>query len=401
MKTSLFVFLLVLPVLAMAVSLDGWVDIQTGGDSLSPQMGRADLGGLLKGDNWTFVVHQRFSRVDSTGVVERILNTYSRTDVDFSIEAGPLTINPDICWTVDLGDNKPELVLPVQAGIVYREGFIRPGLGIEADVSENIHLFARGMYWNRDLIQEDDYDLAWTETRISGGVSWDTPWGPSLSVAGLNHKTSSDFINYEATWSRIDVSVAVQPQSLPLNMFVSGDVTYSTYDGSDFNDHDIADRLTSRVRLVQMVFPSISVNAIFESALDFDEGITRSACTSLESRIVYRFMRSQDIASSVVLFGKLSRSSIRTERAGIFSRVNLYKGLSILLEAQARVTPTSVAGAGPDRKRYVFGPGLEYQFGNTARIWGMVEQERTNLETNQNWWRIRAGLEFYPGTFNF
>ena len=184
-------------------------------------------------------------------------------------------------------------------------------------------------------------------------------------------------------------------------MFVSGDVTYSTYDGSDFNDHDIADRLTSRVRLVQMVFPSISVNAIFESALDFDEGITRSACTSLESRIVYRFMRSQDITSSVVLFGKLSRSSIRTERAGIFSRVNLYKGLSILLEAQARVTPTSVAGAGPDRKRYVFGPGLEYQFGNIARIWGMVEQERTNLETNQNWWRFRAGLEFYPGTFNF
>ncbi len=398
MKTSLFVFLLLLPVLAMAVSLDGWVDIQTGGDSLSPRMGRGNLGGLLKGGNWTLVVHQRFSREDSTGVVERILNTYSRTDVDFSIEAGPVTINPDVCWTVDLGDKKPEIILPVQAGVAYREGFIRPGLGIEADVSENIHLFARGMYWNRDLTQEDDYDLAWTETRISGGVTWDSPWGPSLTVAGLNHKTSSDFIDYESTWSRIDVNLAAQPQSLPLNMFVSGDVTYSTYDGSDFNDHDIADRLTSRVRLVQMVIPSMSVNAIFESAVDFDEGVTRSACTSLESRIVYRFMRSRDITSSVALYGKLSRSSIRTERAGIFSRVNLYKGLSILLEAQARVTPTSVAGAGPDRQRYVFGPGLEYQFGTAARVWGMVEQERTNLVTNQNWWRVRAGLEFYPGS---
>ncbi len=398
MKTSLFVFLLLLPVLAMAVSLDGWVDIQTGGDSLSPRMGRGNLGGLLKGGNWTLVVHQRFSQEDSTGVVERILNTYSRTDVDFSIEAGPLTINPDVCWTVDLGDKKPEIILPVQAGVAYREGFIRPGLGIEADVSENIHLFARGMYWNRDLTQEDAYDLAWTETRISGGVTWDSPWGPSLTVAGLNHKTSSDFIDYESTWSRIDVNLAAQPQSLPLNMFVSGDVTYSTYDGSDFNDHDIADRLTSRVRLVQMVIPSMSVNAIFESAVDFDEGVTRSACTSLESRIVYRFMRSRDITSSVALYGKLSRSSIRTERAGIFSRVNLYKGLSILLEAQARVTPTSVAGAGPDRQRYVFGPGLEYQFGTAARVWGMVEQERTNLVTNQNWWRVRAGLEFYPGS---
>ena len=271
--------------------------------------------------------------------------------MDFSIEAGPIRINPDVCWTVDLGDEKPEIILPLQAGIAYREGFIRPGLGIEADVSESIHLFAKGMYWNRDLVQEDGYDLAWTETRISGGVTWDTPWSTSLTVAGLNHNTSSDYIDYEATWSRIDINLAAQPQSLPLNMFVSGDVTYSTYDGLDFNDHDIADRLTSRVRLVQMVIPSVSVNTTFESVIDFDEGVTRSACTSLESRIVYHFMRSRDIASSIVVFGKLSRSSIRTERAGIFSRVNLYKGLSILLEAEARITPTSVAGAGPDLHR--------------------------------------------------
>ena len=79
MKTSLFIFLLLLPVIALGVSLDGWVDIQTGGDSLSPQMGRLDAGGILKGSNWTLVVHQRFSREDSTGVIERILNTYSRT----------------------------------------------------------------------------------------------------------------------------------------------------------------------------------------------------------------------------------------------------------------------------------------------------------------------------------
>ncbi len=401
MKTSTFLFLLLLPAMAMAVSVDGWMDIQTGGDSLSPQMGRMDLGGLLKGSNWSLVVHQRFSHGDSTGIVPRILNTYSRTDVDFSIEAGPVSINPDVCWTVDIGDKKPEIVLPGQAGVAYREGFIRPGLGIEAAVSEDIHLFARGLYWNRDLKQEDDYDLAWTETRLSGGVTWDSPWGPSLTVAGLSHTTSSDYIDYESTWNRVDINIALQPQSLPFNMFVNGDVTYSTYDGSDFLDHDIADRLTSRIRLVQMVFPSVSVNATFESVIDFDDGITRSACTSTESRIVYRFMRSREIPSVVVLSGKLSRSSIRTERAGIFTRINLYRGLSILFDAEARVTPTSVAGAGPDRKRSVLGPGLEYQFGTTARIWGMIEQERTNLETNQNWWRIRAGLEFYPGTFNF
>ena len=40
-------------------------------------------------------------------------------------------------------------------------------------------------------------------------------------------------------------------------------------------------------------------------------------------------------------------------------------------------------------------------FGTTARIWGVVEQERTNLAKNENWWRLQAGIEFYPGSFNF
>ncbi len=399
MKTSILIFLFLLPALAMAVSVDGWMDIQTGGDSLSPGMGRLDAGGLLKGGNWSLVVHQRFSHEDSTGIVPRILNTYSRTDVDFSIEAGPVSINPDVCWTVDIGDKKPEIVLPGQAGVAYREGFIRPGLFLEVDITENYRLFARGLYWNRDLKQEDGYDLAWTESHINGGLSCETQ-GLTLTMSGLYHKTSSDFIDYESTWNRFDIALSTKPQSLPANFYVTGDVMYSFYGGTNYLGDDLADRFTSRIRFARMIVPSLAVNTTFESVIDYD-GVIRSACTSLESRLVYRFMRSRDITSSVVVFGKLSRSSIRTERAGIFSRVNLFKGLSILLEAEARVTPTSVAGAEPDRKRYVFGPGLEYQFGTTARIWGMVEQERTNLETNQNWWRIRAGLEFYPGTFNF
>ncbi|NOQ22372.1 MAG: hypothetical protein GQ565_06960 [Candidatus Aegiribacteria sp.] len=399
MKTSIFLVLLLLPALAMAVSLDGWMDFQTGGDSLSPEMGRLDLGGLLKGGNWSLVIHERYSHEDSTGILPRILNSYSRTDVDFLIEAGPVRINPDVCWTVDLGDNKPEMVLPGQAGVAYREGFIRPGLSLEVDIAENYHLFARGLYWNRDLKQEDGYDLAWTESRVSGGLSCETP-GLTLSMSGLWHKTNSDLIDYESTWSRFDIALSTKPQSLPANFYVTGDVTYSFYGGTNYLGDDLADRFTSRIRFVRMIVPSLAVNTTFESVIDYD-GVIRSACNSVESRIVYRFMRSRDITSSVVLFGKLSRSSIRTERAGVFSRINLYRGLSLLLEAEARVTPTSVAGAGPNRKRYVFGPGLEYQFGTTARIWGMFEQERTNLEKNQNWWRVRAGLEFYPGSFSF
>ncbi len=398
MKT--FSLLLLLPVLAFAVTLDGWMDVQTGGDSLSPEPGRFELGGMLGTENWTLILEEQYSHEDTSGIVPKFLNTYSQTDIDLIVNAGPVAINPDLCWTVDLGD-KPEMVLPVQAGVAYREGYIRPGLSLAADISDDFHFFARGLYWNRDLRQEDDYDLAWTETRVSGGVSWETPWGPLLAVSGLSHKTDSDFINYESTWNRFDVSILTEPQSLPAHLFVTADLEYSMYNGSDFLGNDLADRLTTRIRLTRMVVPSFAINTTFESMIDFDDGVTRSACTSAESRILYRFMRSREVPSVITLSGKFSTSSIRTERAVLFSRINFYKGLSLLLNAEARSTPTSVAGAGNTRKRIVFGPGLEYQLGTALRVWGIIEQERTDLEEVEVWWRVRTGLEFYPGSLSF
>ena len=393
MKTLLLVILL--PALVFAVSLDGWIDFQTGGDSLSPEPGKLELGGMLRSDNWTLIIEEQYSHDDSSGIVQRILKTYSQTDVDFIVDVGPVTINPDLCWTVDLGD-KPELVLPVQAGVVYREGFIRPGLSLTADISEGMQLFARGLYWNRDLRQEDDFDLAWTESRVSGGISSETQ-GFTLSMSGLYHKTNSDFIDYESTWSRFDIAFSTVPQSLPANFYVTGDVTYSFYNGTNYLGDELADRISSRIRLVRMIIPSIAVNTTFESVIDYD-GEIRSACTSAESRILYRFMRSREVPSVITLSGKLSSSSIRTERAALFSRINFYRGLSLLLNAEARSTPTMVAGAGDTRKRIVFGPGLEYQIGTTLRVWGIIEQERTDLEEVEVWWRVRTGLEFYPGS---
>lgn len=399
MNTRLMLLVILLPSLASAVTLDSWMDMQTGGDSLSLQPGRLEVGGMLSGNNWTITLHEKFSHGDSTGLVPVFLNKYSQTDLDIRFDAGPVTINPDLCWTVDIGD-KPEMVLPRQAGVACREGFIRPGLGIEARVSDGIHLFARGLYWNRDLKQADEYDLAWTETRISGGFSWEMFHGHLLTVSGLNHRTNSDFIDYESSWSRFNLSISAENQPLPVQVYIDGDITYSLYQGTDYSEADLADRLTSRIRLTRMVAPSVSVNTTFESVLDFDDGVTRSACTSAESRIIYHFMRSREIPSAIVLSGKISRSSIRTERATLFSRINLFKGLSLLLNAEARVTPTSVAGADDSRKRVVFGPGLEYQLGTTLRVWGIIEQERTNLQENENWWRIRMGLELYPGSLN-
>ena len=105
--------------------------------------------------------------------------------------------------------------------------------------------------------------------------------------------------------------------------------------------------------------------------------------------------------SEIVLSGKLSTSSIRAERAALFSRINFYRGFSLLLNAEARSAPTMVAGASDTRKRIVFGPGLEYQLGTTLRVWGIIEQERTDLEEVEVWWCVRTGLEFYPGSLKF
>ena len=401
MKYLLVVIAALLAAPAFSADLDGWMNIETGGDSLSPAGGRLDLGGMLTGDDWQLVLQERYSGLDTTGQVKRFLGSYSRTDIDFSVKVGILTINPDLVYAVDVGDFEPEVVLPRQAGVAYRQGYIRPGLALEAQVAEDVKLFARGIYWNRDILQEDDYDLAWTDTRISGGVTWDAPLNTSLTIAGLTHNTTSDFIGYDKSWNRYDVKVALHPGSLPRNMYFSGDVSYSAYSGTDYNDRDIADRLTSRVRLVQLgLIPAVSVNTEFESVIDFDGGTARTACTSLESRLIWKFFRDREVTSAVILSGKTTRSSISTDQAELFSRLNIYRGFSFLANASARVTPTTVAGAGPDRQRYTFGPGLEYQFGNKVRIWGIIEQERTNLEQNENWWRIRSGLELYPGSIS-
>ncbi len=401
MKYLIIVSMLLLPASGLAsTTLDGWLDMQTGGDSLAISPGRMDIGGMLGGDGWTLLLRERFSRRDSTGITPRVLGTHSITDVDFIIAAGPVTINPEVSWVVDLGD-KPEIVLPLAAGEAYRQGYIRPGLSLSGDLNENIHLFASGLYWNRDLKQEDDYDLDWAESRISGGAAWDTPWGPTIAVSGVSHRTESDFIDYEASWSRIDFTAAAGRNDMPLGLQAQAEVTYSLYGGNDFLDREIADRFTARIRLARMVIPNFSVNTIFESVFDFDDGTVRTACNSGEARIMYRFLQSRDVPSQITLSGQLAVSSIRTSKLQLSSRVNLYRGLSLLLGAMLRETPTDVQKAGPDRQRLVFGPGLEYQLGTNARIWGMIEQERTNLEEVEVWWRLRAGLELYPGTLTF
>lgn len=383
------------------VTLDGWMDYQTGGDSLSPLPGRLDLGGMLSGSGWTFTLEERYSHRDSTGITPRVLGSYSTTDADFMIEAGPVTVNPDLRWVSDLGD-KPEMVLPMAAGVASREGYIRPGLTVSAAISESVRLFASGRYWNRDLVQEDGYDLDWAETRIGGGASWTSPWGPTLTVSGVGRNIRSDFIGYDASWSRVEVALGLDRRGLPLDLQMQSQVSYSIYDGSDYTDRDIADRLAGRIRLTRMIIPDyFTVNTTFETVFDIEGDCARTACTSGEARMLYRLPFRTTVPSTVVLTGKLSQSSIRTAWLELFTRINVWRGLSLLADARLRETPTDIQMAGPNRQRLTWGPGLEYRAGDVVRVWGIVEQERTELQEVDVWWRVRAGLELYPGTLTF
>ena len=401
MKHLIILIALLVPSACMSVTLDGWMDYQTGGDSLSPLPGRLELGGMLSGNSWTFVLDERYSHRDSTGITPRVLGSYSVTDADLAIEAGPVTLNPDVRWTVDLGEI-PEMVLPDAAGAAFRRGSIRPGLTLRGSLAGSVELFASGRYLNRDLEQADGYDLDWAETRLEGGASWATPWGPTFTVAGLGRNIRSDFIGYDVSWSRIDLGLGLAKDGLPLDLQVQGEISYSIYDGTDYTDRDIADRLTGRVRLTRMVIPSyLTVNTTFEAVFDVDGDDFRTACTSGEARVLYRLPITTVVPSTVSLTGKLALSSIRTSWLELFTRVNVWRGLSLLADARLRETPTDVQLAGPYRQRLTFGPGLEYRFGEQVRLWGLVEQERTNLQEVEVWWRMRAGLELYPGTLSF
>lgn len=401
MKHIVILFALLVPSACLSVTLDGWMDYQTGGDSLSPLPGRFELGGMLSGDGWTFVLDERVSHRDSTGITPRVLGTYNVADADFSIEAGPVTVNPDVSWTVDLGE-KPEMVLPDAAGTAFRRGSIRPGLTLSGSLPGNVELFASGRYLNRDMEQGDGYDLDWAETRIGGGAAWTTPWGPTLTVAGLGRNIRSDFIGYDVSWSRVDLGLGLSKDGLPLDLQIRGEIGFSIYDGTDYTDRDIADRLTGRVRLTRMVIPDyLTVNTTFETVFDVDGDDFRTACTSGEARVLYRLPITTVVPSTVSLTGKLALSSIRTAWLELFTRVNVWRGLSLLADARLRETPTDVQMAGPNRRRLTFGPGLEYRFGEQVRLWGLVEQERTNLQEVEVWWRMRAGLEIYPGTLSF
>ncbi len=418
MKYSILL-LCILSLAAFSVSFDAWVDYQTGGDSLLPNVGKIKIGGILEGENWNLLVSEEFVNTDSTTLFPRFITSYSQTDIDFTMALGSVVINPHLRFNLFLGDGA-DIVLPNAEGMASRTRYMRPGLNIETSPFDNITLQAGGMFWigtleneygyeeEEDDDDDDDYDDS-EDTRqkyaFGGGVMWESPLGPMFAFSGEYHskidavtgatQSSASEAKDIPEWSRVDCSIIYRPENLDRWSYLTGRLKYSIYNGEDFLGNDIADRLTAGIRVSKTISPSFAVNGTFEASVDFDGEVTRFASSYGEIRAIYHFLQDRTVPSSITVSAQMSSFVTQTGRISLSSRINLYRGLSLLLKGEARETPTSVPGADDTRQRVSYGPGLEYQMGTSLRVWSTIEQQRTNLEEVEVWLRVRAGIEYY------
>jgi hypothetical protein len=402
MKTYSFIVLAILPAAAMAVSMDSYFSTSYEGDSLTFSIGRhkLDLDLYISQGPWSLEVEESFISSDSGGIVQRYLNSMLESDLDFRYTTGPALINPDFRYVMHMVDGS-EQILPASAGVAVRKGYMRPGIALGVDLPGNLSLNGRFLYWDRDIDAENGDPIAWTESRYGGGLIWETPWGFDASVNGVAHNTTADDIDYESDWSRLDFALSTLPKQLPTRTQVMAEIRYSVLDGDDYLDNPIASRMTGRIRAVQQFSPVFSLNMTVTSTFDFDDGETRTAATQGAARLVYQFRKSGDVPSSLSVGGQYTTSSIETSRLDIGSRINVWRGLSLLLNTDFWEGPTSVPGAGATRKKVVLGAGLEYRIIDNLLVWAKVEQERSDFSEVEVWERLSTGLEFYPGRLFF
>lgn len=395
MKTTMCV-LLMFSIAAFSLPIDAYLDYRTGGDSLSPNLGRISFGGFLEGDNWQLHINEEYVNTDSTTLHPRFITTYSCTDLDFTFNpTGTVVLNPSLRFTLFPGDDNARVVLPNSAGIATRTKYMRPGLNIETTVLNDFTFQAGGMFWMGNL--QDEYENEFKRQRytFNSGVVWDVHSGTSIGLSYEYHHSSSKKIDWDSDWSRIECSVIYSPENLIRWAYITAGLKYSLYNGEDYLGNDIADRLTAGLRVSRTVFPSFAINGTIDASVDFDGSVTRFTGSYGEVRAIYHFRRERMVPSNITASAQISSYATQTGRLTLSSKINLYNGLSLLLNSEARETPTSVPGASETRQRVTYGAGMEYKMGTTLSIWGLVEEQRTNLEEVEVWLRARAGLEYY------
>jgi len=382
---------------AAAATLDQYGSVTYRSDSLpgSPARTEVTWGAILESGPLQVKLQDRYLLSDSGGTVPR----WTREGNDLLVSArasfNRFLLRPDLRWQTALEGDSILLGAPF-ADPVSQGDVMRPGGMLEADLGD-FHLYGFGRYWQRDMYAADGMEAGWTSTGYGGGGTWTTPLGAILGVSGVSRSHDAALRELYSDWSRLDLSLATRPLSLPTRTMVMADMEYSLYTGEDYTGAEIADRVSGRVRAVQSLSTTVSYNMTMAVAMDHHEDHWSVAKGMAGARMLFILGRGGRVPSILNIGSSFSSSVLSTTCLDIFSRAHIYRGVSLLGRIDARRTPTDIAGAPQTRRSVVLGAGLEYQMGKNLRCWTMIEQERTEYRDVENWGRFRAGLDVFPG----
>lgn len=393
-------YLALLPMMAAAAlgtTLTQYGSVHFSADSMAGAPARTEVTwtAILDAGSMGLQLEDRFLLADSGGTVPR----WNREGNDLLLSARAsfdrFLLKPDIRWqTATSGDS---ILLGVPNATRLSQGdMLRPGATIEAYLGP-VSLHGFGRYWQRDLYASTDEESGWQSTGYGGGASWVTPLGARVGVSGTYRGHTADVPELDRDWSRTDIMISTRPMQLPARTQVLADLEYSLYAGEDYTGGEIADRLSGRVRAVQSISQTVSYNMTMAAAMDYCEDGWSVASGMAAARLRFLLDRGGEIPSVLSLGSSFSTSVFSTAHFDLFSRFNIYRGLSLLGNIDARRTPTDVSGAPESRRSLVLGGGAEYQLRDNVRCWMMLEQERTEYQETENWGRMRAGLDLYSG----
>ncbi len=393
--------LLFVVTVVFAADFESYAQINVASDSINYGEGIARTGNLgfrMDSANWDLVLGVNKICRGEGAVIPRFTRDQLEANLEGRIKFGGFTVNPEIQYTMMI--DSADVVLPLQHGEGYRNAAMRPGLSLSYSLPGVFEINGSGKYWSRDVTAlESDADAEWTEMYYSGDVLWHTPVGGYLAVGGISHQTKLDALDYDQSWTRVDLAAGYTPIDFPTRTIVSTEAEYSLYTGEDYTGLGLPNRFTARLRAVQNVARNVMFNITFSQAADFYEDETRFGPFQSAIRSQYKFSGWGSVPSSIMVGGQLTESAITTRLGEVEGRISLYSGLSALVTGKLWYGPSSVAGTGGYRTREIVGGGLEFRMNNGLNSFVVYEREASNLTPNDVWGKIRAGVGFYPTQF--
>jgi len=401
MKYLLLISMLLLVSSAFAVNFEAYAQMNVRADSINYGSGihRWGQGGFrADGSNWDVSLLIENKRSGEGAVVPRYLTNSLSTTLESRIKFGNFTVNPEVNFQIDM--DSVMVVLPLSLGEGYRNQTLSPALSMRYTLPQVFEINISGRQWGRDvLVLDSDSDTEWSNLLYSGDILWHTPIGGYLAVGGLSHQTKLEALDYDQSWSRIDVAAGYTPLQFPTRTIVTAEAEYSLYSGDDYTGSALPNRFTARLRAVQEITRKIVCNVTFSQAADMYEDDNTFGPFQSAIRTKYKFDGWGNSPSSITVTGQLTESVISTKLATLERRISLYSGFSALVTGKLWNGPSSDAGTGGYRTREIIGGGLEFRMNNGLNTFVIYEREASDLTDTEVWGRIRGGLGFYPAQF--